>query len=186
MVALVPLLIVYGKGISPWTIPTLITGVAAYGMIRKVPIYETFIAGAKEGFEIAINIIPYLVGILVAIAMFRTSGAMDLIVAPIGAVTANFGLPVEGLTMALLRTLSGSGSFGLLASYLKDPAIGPDSYIGYLTSTIYGSSETTFYILAVYFGSVQIQRIRHALATGLITDAAALGTAILICSYLHR
>lgn len=184
IVAMVPLMIIYGKTVSPWIIPALIFGMVLYGHLKKVPIYEVFITGAKEGFEIAVRIIPYLVAILVAIAMFRASGAMALIISPLGALTAPLGLPAEGLTMALMRSLSGSGAFGLLASFLEDPKIGPDSYTGYLVSTMYGSSETTFYVLAVYFGAVQVQRIRHALAAGLIADFAAMVAAIVICSIL--
>ncbi len=183
--AMIPLMILYGKAISPWIIPGLIVSMVAYGAARRVPIYEVFIVGAREGFDIAVRIIPYLVAILVSIAMFRESGAMNLLLAPLGQFTATIGLPVEGLTMAIMRSLSGSGAFGLLASYLENPAIGPDSYTGYLVSTLYGSSETTFYVIAVYFGAVQIQRIRHALATGIIADMAAAIAAVIICSILY-
>jgi spore maturation protein SpmA len=186
MLSLIPLMILYGKGISPWIIPVLIVSMVSYGFIKRVPVYEVFIAGAKEGFEISVRIIPYLVAILVAVAMFRESGAMNLLIAPLGAITAPLGLPAEALTLAIMRSLSGSGSFGLLATFFKDPAIGPDSYTGYLTSTIYGSSETTFYVLAVYFGAVQVQKIRHALVTGVVTEIAAVIAAIVICSILHR
>jgi spore maturation protein SpmA len=186
MLSLIPLMILYGKGISPWIIPVLIVSMVSYGFIRRVPVYEVFIAGAKEGFDISVRIIPYLVAILVAVAMFRESGAMNLLIAPLGAITAPLGLPAEALTLAIMRSLSGSGSFGLLATFFKDPAIGPDSYTGYLTSTIYGSSETTFYVLAVYFGAVQVQKIRHALVTGVVTEIAAVIAAIFICSILHR
>lgn len=185
ILATIPLMVYYGKDISPWIIPGLIVGMVVYGFIRRVPVYEVFITGAKEGFEIAVRIIPYLVAILVAIAMFRESGAMNLILAPLGAITASLGLPVEGLTMGIMRSLSGSGAFGLLASFLKDPRIGPDSYTGYLVSTLYGSSETTFYVLAVYFGAVQVQRIRHALVAGLVADVAAMIAAVVICSILY-
>ena len=126
----------------------------------------------------------WAVAILVAVAMFRASGAMDLLVRPLGIVTTPLGLPPEALPMALLRSLSGSGAYGVMASILQDPAIGPDSYVGYLVSTIQGSSETTFYVLAVYFGAVQVRRIRHALAAGLIADAAGVAGSVAICLYL--
>lgn len=184
ILASVPFLLTAGRQVSPWIIPGLIAGMVAYGLVRRVPIYESFIEGAKEGFQIAVRIIPYLVAILVAIAMFRASGAMEMLLSPVGRLTAAFGLPVEGLSMGMMRSLSGSGAFGLLASFLKDPAIGPDSYSGYLLSTIYGSSETTFYVLAVYFGAVQVRRIRHALAVGLIADVASVMAAIVICLIL--
>lgn len=117
--------------------------------------------------------------------MFRASGAMDAVVGPIAAVTTHFGLPAEAVPMALLRPLSGSGAYGILASTIQNPAIGPDSYTGYLVSTIQGSTETTFYVLAVYFGAVQIRRMRHALAAGLSADFAGIAAAVVACLYLY-
>jgi spore maturation protein SpmB len=147
--------------------------------------YEAFIEGAKEGFDVALKIIPYLVAILVAVAMLRTSGALGLIVAPIAAWTAPLGLPGEAIPMALLRPLSGSGAYGLMASILADPAVGPDSYTGYLVSTLQGSSETTFYVLAVYFGAVGIRRIRYTLIAALGADLAGIVGAVIACRYLY-
>lgn len=132
----------------------------------------------------ALRIIPYLVAILVAVGMFRSSGAMELIIAPLGAITENFGLPTEALPMAILRPLSGSGAYGIVASIIQDPAIGPDSYIGYLVSTLQGSTETTFYVLAVYYGAVQIRRVRHTVAAALSADLAGIIAAVAICLYL--
>ena len=117
--------------------------------------------------------------------MLRESGALGLIIEPLGRVTASFGLPAEALPMALLRPLSGSGAYGVLAATIQDPAVGPDSYIGYLVSTMQGSTETTFYVLAVYFGAVQVRRIRHALAAGLTADVAGIAGAIVACLYLY-
>lgn len=182
--ALVPLTLLYGRTIATWIIPGLMVGLLGFGMARRVRVYDLFVEGAREGFEVAVRIIPYLVAILVAVAMFRASGAMDLLVRPLGIVTTPLGLPPEALPMALLRSLSGSGAYGVMASILQDPAIGPDSYVGYLVSTIQGSSETTFYVLAVYFGAVQVRRIRHALAAGLIADAAGVAGSVAICLYL--
>ena len=147
--------------------------------------FEQHRDGARDGFEIAVRIIPFLVAILVAIGMFRASGAMELLVGPIGSITSFIGLPVDALPMAILRPLSGSGAYGILASTIQDPAIGPDSYTGYLVSTLQGSTETTFYVLAVYFGAIQIRRIRHALAAGLLADVAGIAAAIVICSILY-
>jgi spore maturation protein SpmA len=185
LAGLVPLTIFYGRAISPWIIPGLVVLFLAFGAARRVRVYEVFVDGAREGFQVAIRIIPYLVAILVAVAMFRASGALDWTVGAIGPWTARFGLPPEALTMALLRSLSGSGAYGLLAAIINDPAIGPDSYLGYLVSTIQGSTETTFYVLAVYFGAVQIRRVRHALAAGLTADVASVVGAVAICSYLY-
>ncbi len=183
--ALVPLTVLYGRAIAPWIIPGLMVGLLGFGAMRRVNVYESFVEGAKDGFQVALRIIPYLVAILVAVAMFRSSGAMDWIVRPLGAVTGLVGLPADALPMALLRPLSGSGAYGILASIIQDPAIGPDSYVGYLVSTFQGSTETTFYVLAVYFGAVGIRRIRHALVAALAADVAGIAAAVFIVSYLY-
>ena len=149
-------------------------------------VYEAFVDGARDGFQVAVKIIPYLVAILVAVGMLRASGAMDLMVAALGPWTARVGLPAEALPMALMRPLSGSGAFAILASVINDPAIGPDSYTGYLVSTLQGCTETTFYVLAVYFGAVQVRRIRYTLAAGLIADLAGIAASIAACTYLLR
>ncbi|MBF0612406.1 MAG: spore maturation protein, partial [Magnetococcales bacterium] len=137
------------------------------------------------GFQLATRIIPYLVAILVAVGMFRASGGMDGLVAVLAPITSLINLPAEALPMALMRPLSGSGAFAVLASTIQNPAIGPDSYTGILVSTLQGSSETTFYVLAVYFGAVQVHRIRHALAAGLAADLAGVLGAVAICSWLY-
>ncbi len=185
IVTLVPLMIFYGRSIAPWIIPGLMVGLLGFGVLRRINIYDAFVEGAKDGFQVALKIIPYLVAILVAVAMFRASGAMDMLVRPLGAVTGLFGLPAEALPMALLRPLSGSGAYGILASIIQDPAIGPDSYIGYLVSTFQGSTETTFYVLAVYFGAVGIRRIRHVLVAALCADIAGIAAAVFIVSLLY-
>ncbi|HEX9701415.1 MAG TPA: nucleoside recognition domain-containing protein, partial [Rhodospirillales bacterium] len=182
---LIPLTVFHGRAIAPWIIPGLMVGLLGFGAWRRVAVYEAFVEGAKDGFQVALRIIPYLVAILVAVAMFRSSGAMDMLVGPLGAVTGLVGLPAEALPMALLRPLSGSGAYGLLASIIQNPAIGPDSYTGYLVSTIQGSTETTFYVLAVYFGAVGIRRIRHALVAGLSADVAGVVAAVAIVTYLY-
>ncbi|HRP24770.1 MAG TPA: nucleoside recognition domain-containing protein [Thauera sp.] len=184
VIALIPATIVWGKAISPWIIPGLMMGFLLFGVLRGVRIYEVFVEGAKDGFQVALRIIPYLVAILVAVGMFRASGAMDVMVNLLGGLTAKVGLPAEALPMALLRPLSGSGAYGVMASIINDPAIGPDSYVGYLVTTLQGSTETTFYVLAVYFGAVQIRRIRHTLAAALTADVVAVAAAVAICSYL--
>ncbi|MBI1986278.1 MAG: spore maturation protein, partial [Rhodospirillales bacterium] len=183
--ALIPLTVFHGRAIAPWIIPGLMVALLGFGAWRRVRVYEAFVEGAKDGFQVALRIIPYLVAILVAVAMFRNSGAMDMLVGPLGAVTSHVGLPAEALPMALLRPLSGSGAYGLLASIIQDPAIGPDSYTGYLVSTIQGSTETTFYVLAVYFGAVGIRRIRHALVAGLSADVAGIAGSVAIVTYLY-
>lgn len=185
LLALVPVTIVWGKQIAPWIIPGLAVLLLGYGFARRVRVYEAFVEGAKDGFQVAVRIIPYLVAILVAVGMFRASGAMELIITPLGALTEPLGLPAEALPMALLRPLSGSGAYGILAAVINDPAIGPDSYAGYLVSTLQGSTETTFYVLAVYFGAVGVRRVRHALAAALCADVAGIVGAVIICSVLY-
>jgi spore maturation protein SpmB len=157
-----------------------------FGAFRRVPVYEVMVAGGKEGFQVALRIIPYLVTILVAVGMLRASGAMDVIVGFLGQLTGRFGLPAEALPMALMRPLSGSGAYGIMAAIINDPTIGPDSYVGMLVTTLQGSTETTFYVLAVYFGAVQIKRIRHAMAAALTADLAGIVFAVIICRLLFN
>jgi spore maturation protein B len=147
-----------------------------------VKVYEVFVEGAKEGFNIAIRIIPYLVAMLVAIGIFRASGAMDILTIALNPITSLIGFPAEALPMALMRPLSGSGSLGIMTELMK--VHGPDSFIGVLASTMYGSSETTFYVLAIYFGSVNIKKIRHALPAGLLADLAGMLGALFVCRLL--
>ncbi|MFO7593858.1 MAG: nucleoside recognition domain-containing protein [Pseudomonadota bacterium] len=186
LLALIPVTVLYGKVIAPWILPALMLGFLAFGVWRRVPVYETFVEGAKDGFQVALRIIPYLVAILVAVGMFRASGALEILVQAIGRWTEPLGMPAEALPMALLRPLSGSGAYGVVASVINDPAIGSDSYTGYLVSTLQGSTETTFYVLAVYFGAVQIKRIRHALWTALTADLAAIIAAVIAVSFLFQ
>ena len=185
IVAVIPLAVVYGAAVSPWIIPGLMVVLLGFGASRRVRVYEVFVDGARDGFQVALRIIPYLVAILVAVAMLRASGALDIIVGWLTPLTSTVGLPGDALPMALMRPLSGSGAYGILASIIQDPAIGPDSYTGYLVSTFQGSTETTFYVLAVYYGAVQVRRIRHTLAAALTADVAGIAGAVIACSYLY-
>ncbi|MBF0185320.1 MAG: spore maturation protein [Magnetococcales bacterium] len=184
LLAFVPLTIFYGKGFAVWVLPGLVVTFLGFGVWRGVRVYEVFVEGAREGFETAVRIIPYLVAILVAVGMFRSSGAMEVLVQLLAPLTTPLGLPAEALPMALLRPFSGSGAYGLMTAIMQDPAIGPDSYVGILVSTIQGSTETTFYVLAVYLGAVQVQRMRHTLAAALTADLAGLAAAVWICTML--
>ncbi|MDH7526949.1 MAG: nucleoside recognition domain-containing protein [Ignavibacteria bacterium] len=170
--------------ISILAIPLLIFSFLTYGLIKKVKVYEKFVEGAKEGFNVAVRIIPYLVAMLAAIGIFRYGGAMDLLVYVLTPVTNLIGMPAEALPMALMRPLSGSGSLGIMTEIIKTH--GPDSLIGILVSTYYGSTETTFYVLAVYFGSVNIQKTRYALPVGLMADVAGILGATFIVNMLFR
>ncbi len=186
ILSLVPIAIFFGSSISDWIIPALVLAFLSYGMIKKVKVYEVFTKGAKDGFWVAVNIIPYLVAILVAVGMFQASGAMDIIIKTIGTFTGKIGLPAEALPMAILRPLSGSGAYAVLASIIKDPKIGPDSYIGYLVSTMQGSTETTFYVISVYFGAIGIKRMRHTLLAALTADFVGIMASVFICSLLFK
>ena len=165
---------------SIWLIPVLIFTILILAWRNKVKVYEAFIDGAKEGFSVAIKIIPYLVAVLVAIGMFRASGAMDIFVALFSPITNLIGMPAETLPVALMRPLSGSGALGLVTELMKQH--GPDSFIGRVASTMWGSTETTFYVVAVYFGSVGVRRVRHSVAAGLVGDAVGLIMAVIICN----
>jgi spore maturation protein B len=166
--------------ISVWAIPVLIVIIPALAMIRKVKVYDVFIDGAKEGFDVAVKIIPFLVGILVAIGMFRASGAMELLTSALRPLMASTGFPAEVFPLAVLRTLTGSGSLAFATDLIKTH--GPDSMIGRMAGTLYGSSETTFYVLAVYFGAVSIKRTRHAVPAALIADIVAAIAAVAVCA----
>jgi spore maturation protein SpmA len=168
--------------VSKLAIPFLIFIFIGYGIIKKVKVYESFVEGAKEGFNIAVKIIPFLVAMLIAIGIFRAGGAMDWLIYVLKPVTNLVGMPAEALPMALMRPLSGSGSLGILSENLA--IYGPDSFIGVLVSTMYGSTETTFYVLALYFGSVNIKSTRHALPVGLIADVAGILGALFIVKLL--
>jgi spore maturation protein SpmB len=167
---------------SYWMLPALIAGLVLYGWAREVRVYDSLVVGAKQGFDVALRIIPYLVAILVAIGMFRASGGIDLMVAAIGPFTALIGMPAEALPMAILRPLSGSGAFGVMTEIMKTH--GPDSLIGYMVSTFQGSTETTFYTLAVYFGAVGIKDTRHALPACLAADLAGIVAAVFIVNLM--
>ena len=170
------------NGIALLAVPGFFFAVLGWGILRHVKVYEVFVDGAKEGFEVAVRIIPYLVAMLAAIGIFRASGAMELLTTVLAPVTRLIGMPPEALPMALLRPLSGSGSLGLMTEIMK--VHGPDSFIGVMVSTMYGSSETTFYVLAVYFGSVAVRNTRHAVPVGLIADATGMLAAVWIVRIL--
>lgn len=175
----------YGLGavireMSSFVIPLVILLIITAGLIKRVKVYEAFVQGAKEGFEIAVRIIPYLVAILCAIAAFRYSGSMEILSKILSPITNLIGMPAETVPLAIVRPLSGSGALGLMSDLLN--TYGPDSFIGRLASTMMGSTETTFYVLAVYFGSVGVRKARHALAAGLIADVAGILAAVFICN----
>ena len=157
--------------LSGWLIPVLICFFLVYGYLGGVKVYESLTVGAKEGFDTAIKIIPFMVAIFVAIGMLRASGAMDMIIGALSPVVGVIGMPPEALAMALMRPLSGSGAFGIMSEIVSK---NPDSFLSFVVSVMQGSTETTFYVLAVYFGSVGIRETRHALSAALLADAAGI------------
>jgi spore maturation protein B len=165
--------------LSIWAIPVFLVGIPVYGALKGVKVYESFVEGAKGGFQMAVRIIPYLVAILVAVGMLRGAGAIDMLAQWLDPVLRRVGFPVEILPLAIMRPLSGSGSMGIVAELIK--AHGPDSFLGRLAASAYGSTETTFYVLAVYFGAVGIKKARHAVISGLTADIVSLIAAIIVC-----
>jgi spore maturation protein SpmA len=163
--------------LSSWLLPVLMALIVLFGLGRRVRVYEAFVRGAREGFDIAIMIIPFLVAILVSIGMFRASGMLDVLLGLVAPVTNLVGFPAEALPMALIRPLSGSGALGVMTETMK--VYGPDSFVGFLVSVINGSTETTFYVLAVYLGSVQVRAARHTVAACLAADIAGISAAYL-------
>jgi spore maturation protein B len=168
--------------LAVFVIPTIIIGFPLYGLYKRVPVYEEFVTGAKEGFQVAVNIIPYLVAILFAVAMFRASGAMDFFQEALRPVIAPLGWQPELLPMVITRPLTGSGSAGIMLDLIN--RYGSDSLIVKTAATMFGSTETTFYVLAVYFGAINVKKVRHAVAAGLIADIAAMILAVYVVRWL--
>lgn len=164
---------------ATWAIPVLIAFIPLYASLRKVPVYETFVDGAKDGFQTAVGIIPHLVGMMTAIAMFRASGALDAMVGLFRPLLEQIGIPGEVMPLGLLRPITGSGSLAFVTDLIKQ--FGPDSAIGRIASTIQGSTDTTLYVLTVYFGAVGIRNTRYALKVGLFADAVGFFAAVAAC-----
>jgi spore maturation protein SpmA len=162
-----------------WMIPLLVAALLLVGLRGGVRIYESMVAGAREGLDVVVRIVPYLVVILVAVGMVRASGVLDLLIAALDPITSAVGFPAAALPMALLRPLSGSGAFAVMAETLQ--AHGPDSFVGMVASTLQGSTETTFYVLTLYCGSVGVREMRHALPACLIGDLAGFAGATAAC-----
>ncbi|MGE5507280.1 MAG: spore maturation protein [Chitinophagales bacterium] len=167
------------RTVSLLAIPLVLLLVPWYAYLRRVAVYEEFVRGAGRAFGVGVRIIPYLVAMLVAVSIFRASGAMELLAEAVAPATRLIGLPPELLPLALVRPLSGSGSLALLAEATR--AYGPDSFNGRLAAMMVGCTETTFYVLAVYFGAARVRHLRYAVALGLIADAAGLVAATVIC-----
>ncbi|NQZ99939.1 MAG: spore maturation protein [Myxococcales bacterium] len=164
--------------LESWLLPVLMAVIVLFGFGHRVRVYEAFVKGAKEGFDIGVMIIPYLVAILVGVGMFRASGLLDMLIGGLRPLTDLIGYPAEALPMALIRPLSGSGALGVMTETMN--AHGPDSFVGFLVSIMNGSTETTFYVIAVYLGSVHVRAARHTLAACLAADFTGLCAAFLL------
>ncbi|MBU9706765.1 spore maturation protein [Paenibacillus sp. AK121] len=165
--------------VSTWAIPVILAFIPLYAYAKKVPVYDSFVDGAKDGFSTAISIIPHLVGMMVAISIFRASGALDYVISWVTPWIKNSGVPGEVLPLGLLRPLTGTGSLAFTTDLIR--TYGPDSMIGRIASTIQGSTDTTLYVLTVYFGAVGIRNGRYALKVGLFSDVVGFVAAIAIC-----
>ena len=170
------------NNVSKYAIPFMLLAIPSYGLIKRVKVYESFTEGAKDGFDTAVRIIPYLVAMLVSIGVFRASGALDILVTFISPLTDLIGMPGEVLPMAFMRPLSGGGASGIMSELIS--TYGPESLIGRMVSVMMGSTETTFYVLAIYFGAVKVKRTRHALAAGLIADFVGVITAVVVTNMI--
>lgn len=166
------------QSISLWLIPATIGFILLYGTWKKVPTYESFVEGGKEGIHVAFSIIPYLVGMLVSVSIFRASGALDYMMGFVKPLAEAVGLPAEVVPLAMMRTISGTAALGMTTDLIA--TYGPDSFIGRLASTIQGSTETTLYVLTVYFGAVGIKKMGDALKVGVLADILSFIVSFLI------
>lgn len=168
--------------ISLWALPAILLLILTMGLFKRVPLYETFTDGAKDGFKVAVNIIPYLVAIIVAISMFRASGIIEMLGNLFAPVLAHFNVPVDTIPIMFVRSLSGSAALGVFSDIANSH--GANDYATKLAAVMVGSSETTFYVLAVYFGAVGISKLRYALIVGLLADFIGILAAILVCNMM--
>lgn len=168
--------------ISLWIIPVIIAIILIYSLWKRQPAYEYFVEGGKEGIKIAISIIPFLIGMLVAITIFRASGALDFVIQLIRPVLNALGVPAEIVPLAFIRPISGNAALGLMSDIIS--VHGPDSFIGRMASVIQGSTDTTFYVLTVYFGAVGIKKMGDALKVGLLADLVGISAAIIITTIM--
>jgi len=168
--------------ISNWIFLMFVVGIPLYGAAKKINVFDSFIVGAKQGFDTSINIIPYLIAMLVGIGMLRASGFFELLGSVLAPAMVKIGMPAEILPLALIRPFSGSAATGVMAELIHTH--GGNSYISAVAATMMGSTETTFYVIAVYFGAVNIKTTRHAIPAGLIADIVGVIAAVIVCRYL--
>lgn len=170
--------------LSNWIFIAFVVGIPLYGAIKKIDVFDAFTTGAKQGFETSVHIIPYLIAMMVAVGMLRASGFFDLLYQFLAPVLTAVGMPAELLPLALIRPFSGSAATGVMAELIHEH--GGNSFIAKTAATLMGSTETTFYVIAVYFGAVGIKRTRHAIPAGLLADLAGIITTVLVCNYFFK
>ncbi len=168
--------------ITLYIVPAILVLVPLLGLLKKLPVYELFVTGAAEGLRMSVQILPYLLAVLVGVAVFRASGAFNAIADLIAPLTNLLGIPADVLPLMLMRPLSGSGALAIAADIINTS--GPDSFTGLLASVLQGSTDTTFYILSVYFGAIGITRYRYALRVGLTADLISMLASCVICHLL--
>ena len=172
----------FANQLSNWIMLAFVVGIPLYGAIKKIDVFDAFVIGAKQGFDTSVSIIPYLIAMMVAIGMLRASGFFELLYLLLAPVLTAIGMPAELLPLALIRPFSGSAATGVMAELIHEH--GGNSFIAKMAATLMGSTETTFYVIAVYFGAVSIQRTRHAIPAGLLADLAGIISSVVICRYL--
>lgn len=170
------------SGISNLIFTALLIGIPLYGVIRKVELFESFVAGGKSGFDLIIKITPFIVGMYVAFGMLEASGFIQLLYKATEPFLSKVGFPAEILPLTIMRPISGSGSIAILSNIIE--TYGPESMVAKIAATVLGSTETTIYIIAVYFGSIGIKHYRYALPVGLIADFAGIISSILVCYFM--
>ncbi|SDH09630.1 spore maturation protein B [Alteribacillus persepolensis] len=164
--------------VSLWILPVLLLIILLHASVKRVPAYDSFVEGGKDGFQLAVSLIPYLVGMMVAISVFRASGAMELLLEALKPFLILIGVPADIVPLAVIRPISGAGALGMTTDLIREH--GPDSFIGRLASTMQGSTDTTLYVLTVYFGAAGIKYMGDALKVGLLADAAGIAASIVI------
>jgi spore maturation protein B len=166
--------------LSLYAVPVIFLIILGVGLFKDIKVYDVFVEGAKDGITTIVRILPPLIGLMTAVGVFRASGALDFVIAAVTPLASFLGIPAEAMPLALLRPVSGSASLALVADLLK--IYGPDSYVGRVVSTMMGSTETIFYTLAVYYGSVGIKNIRYTLVAALIADGASVVASAWVCA----
>lgn len=175
----------FANQLSNWMLLAFVVGIPLYAAaVKKINVFDAFIVGAKQGFDTILNIVPYLIAMIVAIGMLRASGFFSLMAKLLAPLLEMIGMPLEVLPLALIRPFSGSASTGLMAELINQ--YGGDSLIAKIAATMMGSTETTFYVIAVYFGSIGIRRTRHAIPAGLLADLAGIIASVMVCRYLFE